>query len=821
MAQLSLNGNWKFKRKGDTEWLNALVPGSVYADLLENKKMVDPFYRDNEEEVKELSNYNYIYEKQFDLDQSIFDNDSVKLVFEGIDTISEIYINGTLISKTNNMHRTYAFDVSKDVHIGRNILKVVLFSPLQYVAKKHAENPIWGVEDAVPGFSHIRKAHSMFGWDWGPQLPDLGIWKNVSIKGESEAVISDVYISQDHQEDEVNLNVSVQTKQWQDIALTAEVSVEDPDGEIVVSEKQKLNESSTNLKLTVHNPKKWYPAQYGDQSLYKVTIELRTNGKLIDENVYNIGLRTIEVVRESDQWGKSFYFKINGLPIFSKGANYIPEDSILSRANARTTEELITNCVKANFNMIRVWGGGHYPTDEFYNLCDKYGLIVWQDFMFACAVYDLNEEFEETVREEVRDNIKRLRHHASLGLWCGNNEMEHAWNSWDFPKTEKHKNDYLTLFEKIIPTIVEDTDPETFYWPSSPSSGGNFLKTSDENEGDVHYWDVWHGLKPFTEYRKFKFRFVSEFGFQSFPSTKTIETFTKPEDRNIFSYVMEKHQKNGDANGKILYYLAENFKYPKDFESLVYTSQLLQGEAIKYGVEHWRRNMGRSMGAIYWQLNDCWPVASWASIDYYGRWKALHYFAKRFFAMTLLSAEESKTGANLVVTNDHIDPFKGTIKWVLRTAISEVLLEGEENVTVSSAAAKNGVSLDFTDLLSTYNKRRECFLEFTLEDESGAIISNGTSLFVPAKHFKFKNPELYFTVEEKEAVFEVVVRGMSLAKYVELSHQEDVVFSDNYFDVVGKGKSVKVEVDKKDSPMSLIELKEGLAIKSLYDSYVD
>lgn len=329
------------------------------------------------------------------------------------------------------------------------------------------------------------------------------------------------------------------------------------------------------------------------------------------------------------------------------GANYIPEDNLLTRNPEERTERLIKDCVEANFNMIRIWGGGHYPDDFFFDLCDQYGLIVWQDFMFACSEYALTQEFKETVVQEVVDNVKRIRHHASLGIWCGNNEVEEAWVYWGPPADPKHKGDYIKLFEFIIPELLKDLDPATFYWSSSPSSGGSFVEPRNHNVGDMHYWEVWHGLKPFTEYREYFFRFCSEFGFQSFPSLKTIETFTLPEERNIFTHVMEKHQKNGAANGKILFYLSENFLYPKDFNSLLYASQILLSEAIKYGVEHWRRNRGRCMGSLYWQLNDCWPVASWSSIDYYGRWKALHYFAKKFYSPVLLSMEETGTQTHI------------------------------------------------------------------------------------------------------------------------------------------------------------------------------
>ncbi len=386
--------------------------------------------------------------------------------------------------------------------------------------------------------------------------------------------------------------------------------------------------------------------------LYTVRAELLNGTRVLDSWEKRIGLRTMEIKRQKDSWGESFEMCVNGVSIFAMGADYIPEDNLLPRVTAERTRRLLEDCKLANYNAIRVWGGGYYPDDWFYDACDELGLVVWQDFMFACAIYELTEEFEENIRREVIDNVRRLRHHASLGLWCGNNEMEWQVDDDVYFATHKQKADYIRMYEYLIPKTLREHDPVTFYWPASPSSGGGFDEPNDPNRGDVHYWDVWHGDKPFTEYRKFFFRNASEFGFQSFPCLKTVESFTKPSDRNIFSYVMEKHQRNKSANGKIMNYMAQTFLYPTDFDTLLYASQLLQAEAVRYGVEHWRRNRGRCMGAIYWQVNDCWPVASWSSIDYYGRWKALHYMARRFYAPVLLSCEEEGTLTQTTCVND-------------------------------------------------------------------------------------------------------------------------------------------------------------------------
>lgn len=817
MIRLDLNGIWRMKNIGGAEWIEGRVPGSVFTDLLNAGKIDDPFYRDNEDQAKEIASLDYEYEREFHVDSGAMEHDRLVLCCEGLDTLAEIKINGQLAANTDNMHRTYEFDVKPLLKEGSNSIHIALFSPLKFIAEKHAENPIWGTTDAVEGFPHLRKAHCMFGWDWGPKIPDSGIWRDISIKGYKSARLEDVYVTQKHDGGKVSLDVRVRTAIWDSTEVTVEVAVIAPDGEKVTAGIN-TDAYEGHVVIEIPNPKLWWPNGYGQQPLYKVETVLKIGEEKLDIREFNIGLRTLTVRKEKDTWGESFEFHVNGVSIFAMGADYIPEDNLLGRCSPEKAERLIKDCVEANFNSIRVWGGGIYPWDYFFDLCDKYGLIVWQDLMFACAVYDMTEEFTENIRKEAEDNMKRIRHHASLGLWCGNNEMEWGWVEWNFPKTAKLRTDYIKQFEILLPQVAKETDPNTFYWPASPSSGGGFEKPNDENMGDVHYWDVWHGLKPFTDYRKFYFRFCSEFGFQSFPSLKTVETFTLPEDRNIFSYVMEKHQKNGTANGKILYYLSENFKYPKDFDSLLYTSQILQAEAIKYGVEHWRRNRGRCMGAIYWQLNDCWPVASWASIDSLGRWKALHYYAKRFFAPVLLSACEEGTRVELHVTNETMKPFRGTIHWKLRDHRSDILREGTAQAEAAPLSALLCGTLDFGDMLEDRKMLRKVYLEYNLA-VNGQCVSEGTVLFAKPKHFEFLDPQLEIDVEDAGDKFVLAVSSKAYAKYVELDLKEaDGKFSDNYFDVsAGSIKKVEVEKAGLSRKLSLEEFKNMLKARSAYD----
>ncbi len=807
------------KRTDEGEWIRGQVPGSVLNDRLNAGKIADPFYRDNEARALEIASYDYEYRRDFAIDPQLLECDQVLLCCDGLDTLAEILINEVSIAKTDNMHRRYEFDVKRFLRNGSNTIRVILASPLRYVARKQNEQPTWGAAEAVAGFQHLRKGHSMFGWDWGPQLPDAGIWRNIAIKGFERGRLEDVYVTQRHcdDQDRVRLEVQVRHRQWDPRPLTIEVRLTAPDGSRMVQNCSGV-QPENQLSIEVENPQLWWPNGYGKQPLYRIEALLRDGETVLDSQSFRIGLRTLTVRRDQDQWGESFEFAVNGVSIFAMGADYIPEDNLLARCNPARTERLIRDCASAHFNCLRVWGGGIYPEDYFFDLCDQYGLIVWQDLMFACAVYVMSDDFAANIRREAIDNIKRIRHHACLGLWCGNNEMEWGWEHWDFSKAAKLRTDYIKQFEILLPEVARETDPNTFYWPASPSSGGGFEDPNDEHRGDVHYWDVWHGQKPFTDYRNYYFRFVSEFGFQSFPCLKTVESFTLPEDRNIFSYVMERHQKNQSANGKILYYLSENFKYPKDFDSLLYTSQILQAEAIKYGVEHWRRNRGQCMGALYWQLNDCWPVASWASIDYYGRWKALHYYAKRFFAPVLLSACEDGTRVSLHITNDSRQPVHGEIVWKLRNHRSQLLKTGGQLVAVAPLTAAACLELDFGDQLPGFPERRQSYLEFELRMDD-RILSSGTVLFVKEKYFEFVDPGLQGELEEKDGKLVFTVRAQAFAKGVALNSPTiDCRFSDNYFDL-SAGQSHAVEIEPADASQRLTPgaLRDKISLRSIYD----
>jgi beta-mannosidase len=818
MMMLDLNGAWQMKRTDETEWMDAVVPGSVYNDLLNAGKMEDPFYRCNEKQATVLSEYDYEYLKYFEAGEEILELSQVVLRCEGLDTIAEICLNGETLGKTMNMHRTYEFDVKDRLIYGTNKLHIVFRSPLAYIKHINSERPIWSC-NAVPGFPHLRKAHFMLGWDWGPVLPDMGIWRSISIHGYPSGRIEDVYITQVHQEEKVNLDVRVSIEKQPPLQQEIIVSVYTPDGNKISRQIAALK-CEEHIYIDIENPELWWPNGYGGQPLYQVEVVLAAVGNELDSKSFRIGLRTMTIREKDDEWGKSFGFQVNGIDIFAMGSNYIPEDNILSRRSKDKAEKLIKDCIAANFNCIRVWGGAIYFEDYFYDLCDEYGLIVWQDLMFACAAYDFTDEFRENIVQETIQNMERIRHHASLGLWCGNNEVEWALVGWGIKSTPKSRADYIKQFELVLPDIAKKADPNTFYWRASPSSFGGFDEPNDDNYGDVHDYGVWIGRMPFTDFRKRCPRFVSEFGVQAFPSLKTINTFTLPEDRNALSYVMEYHQKSITGIERNIYYIAQHFRVPKDFNSFIYVSQLVQAEGIRCGVEHWRRNRGRCMGTIYWQLNDCWPVISWSSIDYYGRWKALHYAAKRFFAPILVSACEEGIKVSLHVTNDSLEDISAKLVWRLCDAHSTAIMQAEKQVSVKALSAMECERLDFADVMESDEKKMNHYLEYMLVTGE-QVVSSGSVLFVPARFFNFVPPELKAEVEEEEDKFIIHMNAMAFAKSVELEIAEvDAVFDDNYFDLsAGYEKRVLLQKGNISGNVTLKEIKEQLKVRSLVDSY--
>lgn len=790
MQTCTLNGTWQLSAgHRSLESVDMQIPGTVLSGLLAAGKIKDPFYRTNEDATRALFWKDYVFTRTFDVDEKLLAQQHIVLVCEGLDTLAEISINGTFLAKTDNMHRTWKFQAKKLLHPGKNEIQIVFRSVLRFIEDYpyEAHKKINYIPcGSMKGNQLLRKAHSMFGWDWGPQTIDAGIFRDIYLQGYSHARIEDIRIHQQHAK-----NVSVQTsitlsESVPGQKLCVELSEDGADKPLQTKLCKTNADGVAAVDFVIENPKLWWPNDYGDQPLYIVrTTLLDEDGTSLESITRRIGLRTLTISQEKDEWGNEFAFCVNGVKIFTRGGNYIPDDCLYTRITEKKLDYILESCRRAHFNCVRVWGGGYYPSDAFYDLCDEKGLIVWQDLMYACNVYDVTDAFAENCRQETYDNVRRLRHHASLGLWCGNNEIESAWDHWgDFQKETPYlRADYIRLFEEVLPKAVQEADGETFYWHSSPSSGGCFDNPDDANRGDTHYWDVWHGQKPFTDYRKYFFRFCSEFGFQSFPCAKTVNSFTLEDDRNIFSRVMESHQKNDAANGKMLYYLSENLRYPKDLTHLLYASQVLQGMAIKYGVDHWRRNRGRCMGTLYWQINDDWPAPSWSSIDYFGRWKALHYMAQKFYAPHAVSMTLEDHRCHVYFSNESFETTEYSLTLSIRDLSGNVL---ETYETKGNSPAFSAIETAVVDICSWEDQKDDVFLEAVIHTKDQKVLKDVETL-VPYKYLNLKNPVISTEAEETNDAFILHISSDCFAPFVALDFDDaDVIFSDNFFHLTDK-----------------------------------
>lgn len=790
MQTCTLNGTWQLSAgHRSLESVDMQIPGTVLSGLLAAGKIKDPFYRTNEDATRALFWKDYVFTRTFDVDEELLAQQHIVLVCEGLDTLAEISINGTFLAKTDNMHRTWKFQAKKLLHPGKNEIQIVFRSVLRFIEDYpyEAHKKINYIPcGSMKGNQLLRKAHSMFGWDWGPQTIDAGIFRDIYLQGYSHARIEDIRIHQQHAK-----NVSVQTsitlsESVPGQKLCVELSEDGADKPLQTKLCKTNADGVAAVDFVIENPKLWWPNDYGDQPLYIVrTTLLDEDGTSLESITRRIGLRTLTISQEKDEWGNEFAFCVNGVKIFTRGGNYIPDDCLYTRITEKKLDYILESCRRAHFNCVRVWGGGYYPSDAFYDLCDEKGLIVWQDLMYACNVYDVTDAFAENCRQETYDNVRRLRHHASLGLWCGNNEIESAWDHWgDFQKETPYlRADYIRLFEEVLPKAVQEADGETFYWHSSPSSGGCFDNPDDANRGDTHYWDVWHGQKPFTDYRKYFFRFCSEFGFQSFPCAKTVNSFTLEDDRNIFSRVMESHQKNDAANGKMLYYLSENLRYPKDLTHLLYASQVLQGMAIKYGVDHWRRNRGRCMGTLYWQINDDWPAPSWSSIDYFGRWKALHYMAQKFYAPHAVSMTLEDHRCHVYFSNESFETTEYSLTLSIRDLSGNVL---ETYETKENSPAFSAIETAVVDICSWEDQKDDVFLEAVIHTKDQKVLKDVETL-VPYKYLNLKNPVISTEAKETNDAFILHISSDCFAPFVALDFDDaDVIFSDNFFHLTDK-----------------------------------
>ena len=850
VEKIALSQNWTLIHIKKGLKLLTEVPGSVYETLIENNIIEDPFYGLNEHKMGWIYESDWEYHLSFDLDDTFLEHKEISLRFNGIDTFSEIWLNEEFLGSTDNMYVYYEFEVSSKLKLKENSLKIVIRSPKRVAEeeiKKHGVNLNTG-SNYIPGIPYLRKAQYSFGWDWGPILPDIAIWKPVELIGHDGMRISSVLIDQvfeynidptkiKNPQDITNigvmtadLSIKVQLSGVNDLSkYHLQIDLTAPDGRLL---SQRCDFQSP-INFHVEYPYLWWTHDLGTPNLYDLKVSLM-NGGIVEELTQKIGIRDLRLIQNEDEWGESFYFMLNGVPMFAKGANWIPIDSFIPRGEKkRLYKSNLKNAKDANMNMIRVWGGGIYETDLFYDLCDTLGILVWQDFPYACAIYPYHDAFFESIRIESRQNIIRLRNRPSLALWCGNNEIEWLWR-WGLELLEieedsisnSFKEGYLKLFEDIIPNLLKMYDSNRPYWPSSPSNGypGQDLGSINSNSpdiGDSHFWDVWHMNKPFKAYKKFDSRFMSEFGFESFPSIKTIEEFCPPEQYNIFSPIMENHQKNSAGNQKILDYMKKRFSIPEAFENQVILSQLTQAEAIEYGVDHWRRNRNQHhcMGALYWQLNDCWPVASWSSLDYFNRWKALHYFAKRFYQPLFASVNENKKNAELWVSNDYQIQRNVRLEWRILDYRSNLIKSGKKQLIIDPCTSILVDKIDYGDIVV---KSEQLILITLFDNENGDLIYQNFHMLDKPKKFPLKNPSLTWECNKvANSEYEIAISSKELALYVFIdSDKFDFIASDNFF-VVEPNKSriiilKEVNYVYSSEPYPLVN-KDDFIMKSLYD----
>ena len=809
IKKISLNRGWTVKSEDDSISFKTDIPNEIHSALCEKGIIENPFFGDNEQVLQWVAEKNWIYEKSFDLDSEILKRESLEMLFKGIDTYAEVFLNDKKILQTDNQFREWRIDVKSILRQKDNHIKIVVLSPFSIEEQKVSQ---YGFQP--PGDPRImtRKAQFVYGWDWAPRFVTSGIWKDVNILAWDGPELKDVYIKQkklSKEKAELDALFEINSLSNEEVI----VSLNDVEKKVSLVPGNNIVE----LNYSIKNPKLWWTNGLGEQDLYTFVCSMNDPGQGIQSVRKKIGLRTIELIQEQDSAGKSFYFKLNGVPVFMKGANYIPLQMLGAKADTIKYRELICVVKDANMNMLRVWGGGIYEDDIFYDLCDEMGILVWQDFMFANGMYPADSLTLDNIKIEAEQQIKRLRNHAALALWCGNNEIAEGWANWgwknNFTITQQQilADSYDKIFHQLLPGMVKKYSDEISYWPSSPEFG-RWNKLS-QFEGDSHYWGVWHDAEPVEIYEKRVPRFMSEFGFQSYPSLKTLKENFNESDLNFDSPILRTHQKHSRGNELIKTYLQRDYPESGDFYQFIYLSQLLQAEGISFGIEAHRRSAPYCMGSMYWQLNDCWPAISWSGIDYGGRWKALQYFVKQSFEPVLISIVKEDTLLKIFIINDNLNSITGKLYFAILGFNGEIISIEEKEVTAAPNSSICYWEISTNDYINV--KTDESFIKVKLLSEDN-IISVKNYFFVKPKELKLLNPEIRFTVEKNDYHYNIALLSKSFAKNVFVDIDQNGKLSDNYFDLI-PGEKKEIEFYPKINSDKTLNLK----IISLWDVVKD
>jgi beta-mannosidase len=788
VESLSLDGEWSLHRPSTGITWPAFVPGCVHADLGRVGVLPSIDWRDNEATQQWIDAETWVYRRVFNVDEEQLAGAVPELVCEGLDTLATVCLNGKTLLQTDNMFRTWRCPVAPHLHPGENVIEITFHSTLPVIAAGQAKRPLREWNNYFHrhlGRGYVRKMPCSYGWDWGPVAPTAGIWKNIRLEFVRAARWNDVQIRQQHSDGQVTLKI-----QWETTGPGRVRFELWREGRLVTESETASTEC--NSVLTVTDPELWWPNTLGDQPLYEFRAILTDDSGRQDHWNRRIGLRSLRLVRERDAVGESFYFEINGKTMFCKGANWIPVRILLTEITREDYRSLLQDAADSNMNMLRAWGGGIYENDDFYDLCDELGILVWQDFIFACGMYpSWDDDFLTNVEAEARDNVRRIRHHPSLAIWCGNNELEgHFGGADDYPWEV-----YGKLFDELLPKVCAELDPDTAYWPSSPHSTLGNRKDSDSDlSGDTHHWSVFFGNQSFESQRNWRTRFMSEFGFQSYPELRTVESFTAPEDRVLMSRILDYHQRSEVGNQTIFKYMCDWFQPPLNFADVLTLSQLSHSLCVRYASEHLRRIQPLCGGVLYWQINDIWPCASWSSIDSFGRWKALQYDAKRFFAPVLVSIEEDLLTSRARIHVSNQSPADGTfeVRWQISDTDGKSLLNEQATLNVASQSGQYVADLDASPLLKKYHAHD--LMIWAWVSQKGMVISRNWVPLARPKHLSLADPRVKAEVEiAKDCVF-IHLSCEKPAPYVFLSlTSEDAWFDDNFFHLhPGEGRTIRM-----------------------------